>query len=132
MKLPVDTTMAVEIFEPCTLIQFHSCTVAMLTAFYKMRMLVNLTDKVVLPKKGTVDEAVAGTVDKKTKSPLLLSLVYNYRRMPIIKKVPVLPPVVTSYLFIKTPTIIKFESICRSVVIFKQILYKQINIYIST
>ena len=75
------TVITAEVFEGSTLSHFFSCYVSMLSAFYKVRMLHNLTDKLVLPKKGTIDEAVAGIIDKKSNGLLLLSFVYHKAKL---------------------------------------------------
>ena len=112
LKLPMDTIITEEVFEPCTLVHFHSCTVPLLKAFYKVRMIINLSDKITIPKKGNVEDAIAGVIDTKTNGPILLSLAFKYRRMPVIGKVIPLPPIVTPTLLIKPPTIVKYESTC--------------------
>ena len=73
LKLPHDTAISADTFEDCTLVHFHGCYVPLLTAFYKMRMVTNVSDKIPIPKKGSVEDAVAGVIDKKTNGPLLLS-----------------------------------------------------------
>ena len=114
LNLPVTTVISAEVFEGSTLSQFFRCNVSMLSAFYKVRMLHNLTDKLVLPKKGTIDEAVAGIIDKKSNGLLLLSLAFNIRRLPKIGTVPILPPMVIPEMFIKPPMVVTFESSCIS------------------
>ena len=114
LKLPNDTTITADTFENCTLVHFHGCYVLLLTEFYKVRMVTNLSDKIAIPKKGSVEDTVAGVIDKKTNWPLPFSLAFNFRRMPVIGKVISLPPMVTPTLFIKPPTIFKYKTICQT------------------
>ena len=114
LKLPNDTTITADTFENCTLVHFHGCYVLLLTEFYKVRMVTNLSDKIAIPKKGSVEDTVAGVIDKKTNWPLPFSLAFNFLRMPVIGKVIPLPPMVTPTLFIKPPTIFKYKTICQT------------------
>ena len=54
----------------------------MLTAFYIMRTLVDPTEKVTIPKKGSVNDTLVSVVDKNTNGTLLLSLAFNTRISP--------------------------------------------------
>lgn len=87
LTLPTVTPITVEVFESSILLHFYSCTVPISSAFYKIHMLINLTDKLQLPKNGHVNEAVVRIVDKKTKGLIIISLTFNIRQLPAIDKI---------------------------------------------
>ena len=65
----------------------------LLSSFYKARFLTDLTVKLIMPNKDKATKVYAGEKDKKSNGPLLIQLTFDVRTLPIIGKVPELPPV---------------------------------------
>ena len=84
--------------------------VPLLSAFYRCRVQQDLTDKIVLPTKGSLEKIAAGEIDRKTNGPFLLQLCFDVRTLPLSAKKPIRIEVRTPVMEITPPTVVEFLS----------------------
>ena len=84
--------------------------VPLLSAFYRCRVQQELTDKIVLPTKGSLEKITAGEIDRKTNGPFLLQLCFDVRSLPVSVKKPIRIEVRTPVMEITPPTVVEFLS----------------------
>ena len=84
--------------------------VPLLSAFYRCRTQRDLTDKIVLPTKGSLEKIAGGEIDRKTNGPFLLQLCFDVRTLPISAKKPIRIEVRTPVMEITPPTVVEFLS----------------------
>ena len=86
LNLPEDTQIDENTFNgPDLDIQKISTVKAgLLTAFYTVRSIDNIGDKLYIPTKGKVQQVIDGEKDKKSGGPFLIQLTYEIRNKPVI------------------------------------------------
>ena len=89
---------------------FEKENTRLLTSFYKARFLNYLTVKLTMSNKVTATKVYAGEKYKKTNVLLLIQLAFDVRTLPVIGKVPDLPPVEIPRIMVKPLTVLLFES----------------------
>ena len=106
----------IDILSSASLAMFASLNVVMLSSFYKARYLNDLTQKLILPNKGTFEKVQYKEKDKKTNGPYLIQLSYDTKSLPVIGTIPVIKAIELPTMLVKPPTVVRFETSNKTIV----------------
>ena len=80
-------------------------------AFYKCRVQEDVTEKLILPSKGSVKKISNNEIDKKTNGPFLIQLCYNVRALPTVAIEPTITQVQNEVDIIMPPSIYSIKDV---------------------
>ena len=106
----------IDILSSASLAIFSSLNVVMLSSFYKARYLNDLTQKLILPNKGTFEKVQYKKKDKKINGPYLIQLSYDTKLLPVIGTIPVMKAIELPTMLVKPPTVLRFETSNQTIV----------------